>query len=1448
MPRMVRWPLFALGLLLIVVIGAVGFLQTGPGKRLLADQLSTRLSTPESVIDIAEIEGWIPLDMRIGRLELADRDGAWLTAEDIGFEWSPSALVSARIRIDEISAQHVEFLRPPKTDDAPEPASDEPLRLPELPKSLPPITVERLALPDIELGESVIGEPASFGLQGSIRAADDGDRVTAQLDFERTDQPTASGRFEATAGLDPPSLDLALNASESGGMIAVLAARPEIGDVDVSLEGAGRLDAWFGHLRAEAGGLALAEADLGLALVDQPRVTINGSIAPAQGALADELAGLIGEQMTIDLDAIQTRAQSLDLRKAVIAAGVVTANAEGSVDFDRGDVVLQTSLAVTDLAPLGALAKADLSGAADAKLTIGGTLAAPHGELDLRLAEPAYDGNTATAVNTAVRWTATSPLSSDRPAFDITIDGAAEGLSIPGVDLPDPDVDWRAKLSAPIEGEATIERLAIDMAGSSLTAKGSIDPQELEGRIDLALDAPSLRRLAEPYGQAADGKALVKAAVRLADQAKNVTVDLEADLSELSGLPPGAAELLGEEAGLQARAELDPSRKLTLSQLALDSAGIELGGDGNLHLDDGDLAGKITLALPDLSLLGALAPEKTAGAVELEADFGGSLDAPSAELAVTGHDLMLAGEPITTLGIALTGQNLIAEPSGKLAIDAAARETPAKLTLAYQLSDGVLKLDDIALGAPETDIGGALDVTLATSLIEGAFTGRIGDLGAFASLVGQPLSGDIDMTATFTAEGERQNADMALQARKVGGDFGALKTLDIDASITDLTSGPGVDGKATITGFERDDNKIDALTLTANGDQNALDFKLDAAGEVIETLEIGTAGRIAFADGLTLDLGELEGAYADEPLRLAKPLSFHQKGDRLSLADLDLRLGKARLSGDVELDEQTANGAIDLRALPLRWSEVFGGPALNGEANADIDLSGDVGSPKVVALIGVNGLIAEGLAPEEVPLGISLKALLDRGRLAANLETSRVTRKPITATASLPARLSLRPLAFDMPEDGALDGRIDAEILLARLADVLALDDQRLDGRLTADLTIGGTLGEPDVTGPVVLEDAKYENDASATYIHSLNMEAIASTERIDVKSFTGRTGKTGRLEAEGWLELDADTDFPLSVSVNLDKAELVDRDDIDGRISGEIALTGSLAQAEINGDLTVVRAEIAIPDGGGPSLPALDVTEVGGDIVNPVGQEEEEAEREKPFDPALNVSIALPNRIYVRGRGLDSEWEGNLDITGRASEPIIVGSIRIKKGHFDFLDKRFELTLGEITFSGGTPPNPIIALEAVSEDDDFTAIMRLDGPADDPKLLLSSEPILPEDEILSRLLFNRELSQIGPVEAGKLALAVNRLRGGGGFDAFGEIRGILKIDTLDVVSDEEGDAAVKAGKYLSEDVYFEVEMGAGEESGRVRVEIELLPNIALEAETSENADSGVGVKWKLDY
>lgn len=1449
MRRILRWFLYALGLFLLIVIGALAALQTGPGKRLLAAQLSSLLSTPESGFEIAGIEGWVPLDMRIGSLQLSDRDGVWLNTSGVGLDWSPSALFGGRIHVDDIGAERVELIRTPiGEDDAPEPASDEPFRLPELPKSLPPITLERLAIPDISLAEAFLGEAASFGLEGSVQASDGGDVVTAKLNLDRTDEATASIKLEAKAGLDPRTLDLALDAAESGGLIAALGNRPEMGDVDISLTGNGPLEDWAGRLRADADGLALVEMDLGLALVDQPRLTVEGALQPASGVLPDDIASLIGEQLSIDLDVVQTRAQALELQKAVIGAGFATLDAMGSVAFDEGDLALQSRLAVPDLEPLGTIATAALSGEAEALLSMGGTLDSPEGTLDLQVTEPAFDGNAATSVETKLRLTSTAPLSSDLPTFHVAMEGQALGLSVPGATLPDPDIGWRAQIEAPLEGQIKLEDVAIETAGSALTASGAIDPAKLEGTIDLALDAPSLQRLAGPYGQPVDGKALIKAAIGLANQAKDITVDLDGGLDGLEGLPPGVAELLGQRTSLKAQATLDPENTLNLGKLSVAGANMSLEGEASLNLDQKDLDARFAADLPDLAVLDGLIPDSAAGALRFEADLGGDLDAPTADLRLTSRDLVIAGEPLAALDVSTEARDLIAAPNGNLKIDVEARGIPATLSLDYRLAEGALDLDAINLKAPETEVSGALTLALETSLIDGALQGKIAKLGAFEQLVGQPLDGSIDLSATLTPEGERQNAALTLRGRDIDGDFGRLRTLDVDARVTDAAAEPAIDAKASLTGFEQGENVIDALTINASGNGDDLNFQLDLAGEVVKPLELSTGGALALKEGLALNLDTLNGAFAGEPLRLGRPLSLTQSEKGLELAELDLRLGEASLKGNVAIGEQTANGRITLRSLPLSWSETFGGPALSGEARADIDLNGNLIDPTVTASLDVEGVLGEDVASGDVPLDMSLNARLDEGQLDADLVASRLTRKPITATASLPIQLTLQPFAFDMPENGEIDGRIDAEILLARLADFLALDDQILKGTLTADIDIDGTIGEPKIQGPVRLEGGGYENGATGTDIRDLVLTALASNERIEITELAGKTGtKRGTIASNGWLQLDAEADFPLSLSLNLDEARLVNRDDIDTRISGDIAMTGNLAGASIEGDLTVDRAEISIPEGGGPNLPEIEVVEVGGNIVNPPIEEEEDVEEEKPFDPALDVRIRLPRKIYVRGRGLESEWEGDLQLSGRASDPIIVGSLNIKKGHFDFLDKRFELALGEITFSGSTPPNPIITLEARAEDDDFTAIIKLNGPADDPQLLLSSEPELPEDEVLARLLFNRELSQIGPVEAGKLALAVNRLRGGGGFDAFGEIRNILRIDTLDVVSDEEGETAVRAGKYLSDEVYVEVEDG-GQAGGSARVEIELLPNIALEAETSENADSGVGIKWKFDY
>ena len=77
-----------------------------------------------------------------------------------------------------------------------------------------------------------------------------------------------------------------------------------------------------------------------------------------------------------------------------------------------------------------------------------------------------------------------------------------------------------------------------------------------------------------------------------------------------------------------------------------------------------------------------------------------------------------------------------------------------------------------------------------------------------------------------------------------------------------------------------------------------------------------------------------------------------------------------------------------------------------------------------------------------------------------------------------------------------------------------------------------------------------------------------------------------------------------------------------------------------------------------------------------------------------------------------------------------------------------------------------------------------------------------------------------------------------------------LGVDVLNVESgknDEKG-ASLKAGKYLTEDIFVSVTQGAQPGSQKLGVEVKVLPNITVESDMGGAAESNFGINWKWDY
>ncbi len=251
-----------------------------------------------------------------------------------------------------------------------------------------------------------------------------------------------------------------------------------------------------------------------------------------------------------------------------------------------------------------------------------------------------------------------------------------------------------------------------------------------------------------------------------------------------------------------------------------------------------------------------------------------------------------------------------------------------------------------------------------------------------------------------------------------------------------------------------------------------------------------------------------------------------------------------------------------------------------------------------------------------------------------------------------------------------------------------------------------------------------------------------------------------------------------------------------------------------------------------------------------------------EPRQPAQDVQITIPRRFFIRGRGLDSEWEGELHVGGAASSPVLTGSLRPVRGQFELLSRTFMFSEGTIAFQGNEPPDPDLNLDLTYESSLLAAVIKVGGTASHPALSLESRPAMPQDEIMAAILFGKRASDLSRFEILQVANGLRVLAGVGdsGFDPLTTLRRTLGIDVLRVGggSDSSGrsrsgsddgmdDLNLEAGKYVLDNVYVGVIQGATDGSTGVRVEVELLPNLTIEGR-STSTSSEVGVGWKRDY
>jgi translocation and assembly module TamB len=338
-------------------------------------------------------------------------------------------------------------------------------------------------------------------------------------------------------------------------------------------------------------------------------------------------------------------------------------------------------------------------------------------------------------------------------------------------------------------------------------------------------------------------------------------------------------------------------------------------------------------------------------------------------------------------------------------------------------------------------------------------------------------------------------------------------------------------------------------------------------------------------------------------------------------------------------------------------------------------------------------------------------------------------------------------------------------------------------------------------------------------------------------------------------------------LSATLTNFRVAARDEATATATGTVSITGSLTAPKVAAPLTIDRADINLPDSLPPNVVVIKVTRLNS---NAGKQPPAAPVAEPPALPAtLDIKIDMPGNIFVRGHGLDSEWRGKLAITGTSAAPAINGALEQIRGSVDLLGKTFTLTRGRIIFDGSDKLDPVLDIVAEASTADITAQVNIGGLASAPTITLTSTPVVPQDEVLSRVLFGKSVGQITPGEGLQLAAAaatlagggpglLDRLRGGLGLDWFklgsgatGPTTGTLNpsgASSNAASGSATGGTALSAGKYIAPGVSVGVSQGISPPTSKVTVEIEVRPHLTIGGEAGQSGGTGLGMNWNYDY
>jgi len=405
--------------------------------------------------------------------------------------------------------------------------------------------------------------------------------------------------------------------------------------------------------------------------------------------------------------------------------------------------------------------------------------------------------------------------------------------------------------------------------------------------------------------------------------------------------------------------------------------------------------------------------------------------------------------------------------------------------------------------------------------------------------------------------------------------------------------------------------------------------------------------------------------------------------------------------------------------------------------------------------------------------------------------------------------------------DSPIEGEIELNHFNLQSFQAVLTEVVNLQGKLSADLSINGTLYKPFINGDIRVDKGKLKLRQNANTLDNISTLVNIKNNQATLAGNFFIEDKEANLQGTmSWQD-----SLVMNIDLTADALPLVFPPQLVMIISPHLNFSLIEKSLTISGNIDVLDGNYNIQ-----KLPQSSVS-LSDDVIIVNKNDQVIVKNSSNFDIITNINVNIDKAFKVEGQGLQSHLFGQLQISQKENNPFqLVGQIQSIKGTFKAYGQNLKIEKGEFTFNGPID-NPFFNLRASRsiKAEDINVGIEVTGLANNLNMQLFSTPNMENTEILSYMVRGRGLD----AGTGNSSAAASLLIGFGVTNSLGLFEQIEKIPLINNIAvDTEGvgdKTQATVSGYVGNRIYLKYSVGVYEPINELTVRMFIFNRLWLE-------------------